>query len=597
MATRPDLLAALAAAVRSGTPTDPGATTAADVRAFLTLLLDELLARTPAPATLAALAGTAGAPGPANAFVTDADPRLAPADEEQRQTPYLFQVGAEPNDGLVPIAFHVAKLSVAQARYLVETPGATVALVSDEVAGHQHTVTVAFDPDNHTFVVVAVTAPDGTPEPDHAAWLIGGAAPAVLAELEARLSSQLAGLAASLQGQVLVQSAATGVRTYCASWEDAHAAAAPGDVVTFGPGIFGEPGRVALIQKDLEVRLHASTTWQFSILYLHTGYQATRRRVCLAGEGRLQGTIMWYGDTQLEVVLRNVRHEGNLVHNAYLTPDSTPNQLLLDGVRFAAPPGTDYLTAFTRYGGYYFKPLAATVRGVHGTVPSGAFYHNTGSGGNPADAAGNLLTINCSHLECAPDQPLVLAPDGVVSYDFAQVSYAGLLPPSVAAAPAYHFLGLPAGGAAGGSAAPGLEVLAVAPLGGYVAAYNFTPVPVGTPTVDVRPAGLGGGWDVAAGQYVAPVSGTYELHARLRIYDGDGPVGANYALGAGPDNVDGEWMLWSTIFQTNATNRKGSQTTRVLHLNAGQAVRQYVYLDGFGASLGGEFTVKLLRRD
>ncbi|GAB3638777.1 hypothetical protein GCM10027422_43670 [Hymenobacter arcticus] len=105
----------------------------------------------------------------------------ASVDEEQRQTPYLFQVGAEPNDGLVPIAFHVAKLSVAQARYLVETPGATVALVSDEVAGHQHTVTVAFDPDNHTFVVVAVTAPDGTPEPDHAAWLIGGAAPAAAA--------------------------------------------------------------------------------------------------------------------------------------------------------------------------------------------------------------------------------------------------------------------------------------------------------------------------------------------------------------------------------------------------------------------------------
>jgi len=65
-----DLLAALARAVRSA-PDAP--TTAADLRAFLT----ELLARLPAPAALAALAGTAGAPGATNAFVTDADPRLA----------------------------------------------------------------------------------------------------------------------------------------------------------------------------------------------------------------------------------------------------------------------------------------------------------------------------------------------------------------------------------------------------------------------------------------------------------------------------------------------------------------------------------------
>lgn len=76
MATRPELLTALANAVRSGTPTR---TTAQDIRDFLTVLIDELLDRTPTAGALAALAGTAGAPGPANAFVTDADPRLAPA--------------------------------------------------------------------------------------------------------------------------------------------------------------------------------------------------------------------------------------------------------------------------------------------------------------------------------------------------------------------------------------------------------------------------------------------------------------------------------------------------------------------------------------
>jgi len=79
MTTRTGLLAALDAAVRSGTPAAPAATTALEVRGFLSQLIDELLARTPSPEALAALAGTAGAPGPANAFVTDADPRLAAA--------------------------------------------------------------------------------------------------------------------------------------------------------------------------------------------------------------------------------------------------------------------------------------------------------------------------------------------------------------------------------------------------------------------------------------------------------------------------------------------------------------------------------------
>jgi len=78
MLTRPELLAALTAAVRSGTTSTPGYTSAQEVRGFLTLLVDELLARAPTPEALAALAGTAGTPGATNAFVTDADPRLTP---------------------------------------------------------------------------------------------------------------------------------------------------------------------------------------------------------------------------------------------------------------------------------------------------------------------------------------------------------------------------------------------------------------------------------------------------------------------------------------------------------------------------------------
>lgn len=145
---------------------------------------------------------------------------------------------------------------------------------------------------------------------------------------------------------------------------------------------------------------------------------------------------------------------------------------------------------------------------------------------------------------------------------------------------------------------PGLEVLAVAGMEGNVAAYGFNTIALTQPRVDVRPAGTAGGWDAAANAYVVPVSGTYELLAIMRIHDNNGPVGSNYALAAGPDNVDGAWALWNTIFNVNnGTNRKGLQVTRIVHLAAGQAVRMYTYLDGFSAFVFGELTVKLLRRD
>ena len=145
---------------------------------------------------------------------------------------------------------------------------------------------------------------------------------------------------------------------------------------------------------------------------------------------------------------------------------------------------------------------------------------------------------------------------------------------------------------------PGLEVLAVASAGGQLGAYGFNTIPLGQPTVDVRPAGSPSGWDLPNAAYVAPVSGIYELLTNMRITDSSGPVGGNYALGAGPSNVDGPWMYWNTIFDVRTgTNRKGLQVTRLLHLSAGEAVRMYAYFDGFAADVFGEFTVKLLRRD
>jgi|GEM_PF-7028496 len=145
---------------------------------------------------------------------------------------------------------------------------------------------------------------------------------------------------------------------------------------------------------------------------------------------------------------------------------------------------------------------------------------------------------------------------------------------------------------------PGLEVLAVAPAGGSLGGGGFNTIPLGQPTVDVRPAGSPGGWDLPNAAYVAPVSGTYELLGRMRISDPDGPVGSSYCLAAGPANTDGEWVQWNTIYNVNGGyNRKGVQVARVLHLAAGQPVRLYAYLDGFSAGVGGELTIKLLRRD
>jgi len=150
----------------------------------------------------------------------------------------------------------------------------------------------------------------------------------------------------------------------------------------------------------------------------------------------------------------------------------------------------------------------------------------------------------------------------------------------------------------GAPAPPGLEVLAVTGVEGTLAANGFNTIALGRPVLDVRPAGSPGGWDAAAQAYVAPLSGTYELLTSMRVHDNYGPVGSNYALGAGPGNVDGPWLYWNTIFDVHGGyNRKGLQVTRVLHLSAGEAVRMYAYLDGFEAFVFGEFTVKLLRRD
>jgi hypothetical protein len=96
---------------------------------------------------------------------------LAAADEHT-QTPYLFQVGTfATEDVSPPEAPHVAKLSIAQAKYLVENLGAVVDIYTDQINGHVHTVNVGYDQNKSEFVVNYVTALQS--EVAHGAWLVG----------------------------------------------------------------------------------------------------------------------------------------------------------------------------------------------------------------------------------------------------------------------------------------------------------------------------------------------------------------------------------------------------------------------------------------
>lgn len=91
------------------------------------------------------------------------------------QTPFVFQVGAgsvvPANGSPLQPHYHIAKMSISLARQLVDSTLASVDVVSEEVNGHQHTLTIVYDFAKHTFIATNVTTESGS---SHAAWLIGG---------------------------------------------------------------------------------------------------------------------------------------------------------------------------------------------------------------------------------------------------------------------------------------------------------------------------------------------------------------------------------------------------------------------------------------
>jgi hypothetical protein len=111
-----------------------------------------------------------------------AEVTLLPQDE-QSQTPYLFQVGEfSVSAGLQPETPHIAKLSVAQAKYLVENQGTSVDIFTNEANGYARTVNVSYNTFSSEFVVNSVTgAPSGVLLN---AWLVGRGRPENTSALE-----------------------------------------------------------------------------------------------------------------------------------------------------------------------------------------------------------------------------------------------------------------------------------------------------------------------------------------------------------------------------------------------------------------------------
>ncbi|OUJ66526.1 hypothetical protein, partial [Hymenobacter crusticola] len=263
-----------------------------------------------------------------------------------------------------------------------------------------------------------------------------------------------------IQGRVALVSTGGSVRYY-STWDDAHYNSQPGDRIIFGPGTFGDPNADAGIHRDLTVVVPAGTTWQFKRLYCMFNYQAsgTTRFITIEGGGTLRGEIYQYATIRVNLTLSGLTHEGKINYTAFPNGGANPGPFAvsLRRVRALVSSG-DYITAYTRNGGFYFNAAAFDLADCDVTVSGGgAVYRNTGDGGAVSDAAGNKLRIHNSRLLCDAGAPLIVAPDGVVSYDFSQVNYRGTVPANVASAVGYSFLGLPAGGSSTPGTGSGID--------------------------------------------------------------------------------------------------------------------------------------------
>lgn len=107
---------------------------------------------------------------------------------DDANTAFVWMVGGAP-----PAEhYHVARLTVKDLRFLVTNgSGSTVDIKSDEVEGHQHTLTITLDDMTGRFIVIDITS-GGTIA--HTATLLGvGSLDNIKPEVTSGLQSQVAG--------------------------------------------------------------------------------------------------------------------------------------------------------------------------------------------------------------------------------------------------------------------------------------------------------------------------------------------------------------------------------------------------------------------
>ncbi|WP_154793309.1 hypothetical protein [Occultella kanbiaonis] len=126
---------------------------------------------------------------------------------------------------------------------------------------------------------------------------------------------------------------------------------------------------------------------------------------------------------------------------------------------------------------------------------------------------------------------------------------------------------------------------------------SFVTVPKALVTVDQG----GGVWDPIANTYAVPVAGIYLVTASVRLWD-DTTAGVARSTGHGADiaNVDtAAGFAWRKMQATTGADRRDVfQFTRVMHCNAGDPLRQFIYSDARTFDVqASALSVLLLRED
>lgn len=109
-------------------------------------------------------------------------------------------------------------------------------------------------------------------------------------------------------------------------------------------------------------------------------------------------------------------------------------------------------------------------------------------------------------------------------------------------------------------------------------------------TFDTVSSNAGGAFSPSGNVYTAPTAGFYQVTTKLRL--DDNAAAASYGQGAGSAMTDGPWFLWSQTSTGNPCNRNGLLNSRIVSLNAGDAMLMYGY--GFTRYTFAEMSIQLL---